>query len=144
MNWTDEHDSLFQTLKTSLTSETELTIQIQNVFFTVDASLISLGAVFFQLNKDNKMKVISYNLHILNPQEQSFSTPDCELLGIVHAHQIYDFLILRSQHPLHVFIDHKPLLHCFTQKGNLSPRFFKDQMQLSKYISKLKILHTPG
>ena len=71
-NWTDEYESLFQKLKMSLTSETELTIpNTKNPFFiTVDASLIGLGAVSFQLNEHNKMKVISYNSRILNSQEQ--------------------------------------------------------------------------
>ena len=44
---------------------------------------------------------------------------------------------------IHIFFDHKPLLHCFTKKGNLSPRFYRAQMQLTKF-SKLKIIHTPG
>ena len=143
--WTDEHESLFQKLKMSLTSETELTIpNTKHPFFiTVDASLIGLGAVLFQLNEQNKMKVKSYNSRILNPQEQKLSTLDRELLGIVHALQIYEFLIIGSPHPIHIFTDHKPLLHCFTKKGNLSPRFYRAQMQLTKF-SKLKIIHTPG
>ena len=143
--WTDEHESLFQKLKMSLTSETELTIpNTKHPFFiTVDASLIGLGAVLFQLNEQNKMKVISYNSRILNPQEQKLSTLDRELLGIVHALQIYEFLIIGSPHPIHIFTDHKSLLHCFTKKGNLSPRFYRAQMQLTKF-SKLKIIHTPG
>ena len=143
--WTDEHESLFQKLKMSLTSETELTIpNTKHPFFiTVDASLIGLGAVLFQLNEQNKMKVISYNSRILSPQEQKLSTLDRELLGIVHALQIYEFLIIGSPHPIHIFTDHKPLLHCFTKKGNLSPRFYRAQMQLTKF-SKLKIIHTPG
>ena len=143
--WTDEHESLFQKLKLSLTSETELTIpNTKHPFFiTVDASLNGLGAVLIQLNEQNKMKVISNNSRILNPQEQKLSTLDRELLGIVHALQIYEFLIIGSPHPKHIFTDHKPLLHCFTKKGNLSPRFYRAQMQLTKF-SKLKIIHTPG
>ena len=143
--WTDEHENLFQKLKMSLTSETELTIpNTKHPFFiTVDASVIGLGAVLFQLNEQNKMKVISYNSRILNPQEQKLSTLDRELLGIVHALQIYEFLIIGSPHLIHIFTDHKPLLHCFTKKGNLSPRFYRAQMQLTKF-SKLKIIHTPG
>ena len=118
----------------SLTSETELTIpNTKHPFFiTVDASLIGLDAVLFQLNEQNKMKVISHNSRILNPQEQKLSTLDRELLGIVHALQIYEFLIIGSPHPIHIFTDHKPLLHCFTKKGNLSPRFYGAQMQLTK------------
>ena len=54
--WTDEHERLFQKLKMSLTSETELTIpNTKHPFFiTVDASPIGLGAVLFQLNDQNK------------------------------------------------------------------------------------------
>ena len=62
--------------KTFLTSETELTIpNTEHPFFiTVDASLIGLGAVLFHLNEENKMKVISYNSRILNPQEKTLHT----------------------------------------------------------------------
>ena len=143
--WTDEHESLFQKFKRSLTSETELTIpNTKHPFFiTVDASLIGLGAVLFQLNDQNKMKVIWYNSRILNQLEQKLSTLDGELLGIVHALQIYDFLIIGSPHPIHIFTDHKLSLHCFTKRGNLSPRFYRAQMQLTKF-SKLKIIHIPG
>ena len=115
--WTDEHESLFQKLKMSLTSETQLTTpNTKHPFFiTLDASLIGLGAVLIQLNEQNKMKVISYNSGILNPQEQKLSTLGRELLGIVHALQIYDIFIIGSPHPIHNFTDHKPLLQCFTK-----------------------------
>ena len=90
----------------SLTSETELTIpNTKHPFFiTVDASLIGLGAVLFQLNEQTKMKVISYNSRIHNPQEQKLSTLDRELLGIVHALQIFEFLIIGSPHPIHILL----------------------------------------
>ena len=109
----------------SLTSETELTIPNtkQPFFITVDASLIGLGAVLFQLNEQIKMNVISYNSPILNPQELKPSTLDRELLGIVHALQIYEFLIIGSSHPIHVLTDHKSLLPCFTKKIILAHAF---------------------
>ena len=88
------------------------------------------------------MKVVSYNSRILNPQIQKLSTLDREFLGIVHALQIYEFPIIGSPHPIHVFTDHKPLFYCLTKKGNLSPTH-RAQMQLTKF-SKLKIIHTPG
>ena len=136
--WTDEHERLFQKLKMSPTSETELTIpNTKHPFLiTVDASLIGLGVFLFQLNDKNKMKVISYNSRTLNPQEQNPSTLDRELLGIVHALQIYEFLIIGSPHPIHIFTDHKPLLHCFTKKGNLRSRFYRAQMQLTNMLSR--------
>ena len=116
--WTDEHESLFQKLKKSLTSETELTIPNTNhpFFITVVASLIGLGPVLFQLNEHNKMKAISYNSHILNPQEQKPSTLDRELLGIVHALQIYEFLIIVSPPSIHILLTTN-LYYIVLQKG---------------------------
>ena len=95
------------------------------------------------MNEENKMKVVSHNSRILNLQKQKRSTPDRELLGIVHALQIYESIIIGSPHPIHVSTDDKPLLQCFTKKRNLSPQFYRAQMQLTKF-SKLKIIHTPG
>ena len=66
-----------------------------------------------------QMKVISYNSRILNPQEQKLATNERELIGIVHALQIYEFIVIGSPHPIHLFTDHKPHLHCFTKKETL-------------------------
>ena len=89
------------------------------------------------------MGVISYNSRIFITQEQKLSTLDRELLAIVYALQIYEFLIIASPYPIYIFTNHKLLLHCFAKKGNLSPRFYRAQMQLTKF-SKLKSIHTPG
>ena len=69
--WTPEQEKLFQHVKNKMTAETELTIpNTKHPFFiTVDASLVGLGAVLFQMNDDSKMRVISYNSRILNTQE---------------------------------------------------------------------------
>ena len=70
-NWTSDHDFLFQLLKTAFTSYTELTIpKTKHPFFlTVEASLIGLGAVFFELIEDIKRNVISYNSRLLYLEE---------------------------------------------------------------------------
>ena len=116
--WTPEVKKIFQDVKNSMTADTELTIpNTKHPFFiTVDASLAGLGAVLFQMNEENEMKVISYNSRILNTQEQKLSTLDRELLAVVYALQIYEFLIIGSPHPIYIFTDHKPLLHCFAKK----------------------------
>ena len=143
--WTPEPEKIIQDVKNAMTPDTELTIPNtkQPFFITVDASLVGLGAVLFQMNETNKMKVISYNSRYLNTQEQKLSTLDRELLAIVYALQIYEFLIIGSPHPIYIFTDHRPLQHCFAKKGNLSSRFYRAQMQLTN-LSKLKIIHTPG
>ena len=58
---------------------------------------------------------------ILNPQDQKISTLDCELLGIVHALQIFEVLIIGTPHPVDILTDHKPLLPCFTKKETSAP-----------------------
>ena len=143
--WTPELEKIFQNVKNAMTANTELTIPntTHPFFITVDASLVGLGAVLFQMNEENKMKVISFNSRILNTQEQKLSTLDREHFAIVYALQIYEFLIIGSPHPIYLFTDHKPSLPCFAKKGNLSPRFYRAQMQLTKF-SKLKIIYTPG
>ena len=101
-----------------MTAESELTIpHTKHPFFiTVDASLVGLGAVLFQMKEENKTRVITYNSRNLNTQEQKLSTLDRELLAIVYALQIYEFLIFVSPHPIYIFTDHKPLLHCFAKE----------------------------
>ena len=89
------------------------------------------------------MRVISYNPRILETQEQKLSTFDREHLAKVYALQIYDFLIIGSPHPIYIFTDHKPLLHCFAKKGSLGPRFYRAQTQLTNF-SKPKTIYTPG
>ena len=85
-SWFSKHETFFHKVKNALTSDTELTIpNTKHPFFiTVDASLIGLGAVLFQLNENNKMKVLSYNSWIPNLQEQKLSTLDRGFVGIVH------------------------------------------------------------
>ena len=61
-------------------------------------------------------KGTSYKWHIINPQGQNLSTLDRELLGIVQALQVYEFLIIGSPLPIHVFIDHKPFFTLFYKK----------------------------
>ena len=140
--WTPELEEIYQDVKISMTADTELTIpNTKHPFFiTVDASLVGLGAVLFQMNEENKMKVVSYYSRILNTQEQKLSTLDRELLAIVYALQIYEFLIIGSPHPIYIslqitnlqytvlpkrevltedFIKHK----CYSQSFKNSKRF---------------------
>ena len=117
--WTPELEKIFQDVKNAMTAETELTVpNTKHPFFiAVDASLVGLGAVLFQMNEENEMQVISYNSRILNTQEQKFSTLDRELLAIVYALQIHEFLFIGSPHPIYIFTDHKPFVTLFCKKG---------------------------
>ena len=88
-----------------MTADTELTIPYTKhpFFLTGNASLVGLGAVLFQMNEENKMKVIFKNSRILNTQEQKLYTLDRELLAIVYALQTYEILIIGSPHPIYIY-----------------------------------------
>ena len=85
--WTPELEKNIQDVKNAMTAETELTTpNTKHPFFiTVDASLVGLGAVLFQMYEENKMRVLSYNPRILNTQDQKLSTLDRELLAVVYS-----------------------------------------------------------
>ena len=65
-DWTSDLDNSFNEIKLSLCKDAELAIPktTHPSYKTVDASLIGLDAVLFQLNTNNKLQVISYNSHI--------------------------------------------------------------------------------
>ena len=67
------------------------------------------------------MKVISFNSKILYPQEQKLSTLDRELLGVVHALKICEFLFNGFPHPIHSFTDHKPIYIVSQRKAVSAP-----------------------
>ena len=59
IQWTPELEKIFQDFKHAMTAETELNIpNTKHPFFiTVDASLVGLVAVLFQMNEESKMRV---------------------------------------------------------------------------------------
>ena len=143
--WTPELEKIFQDVKNAMTADTKLTIPNKKhpFFIIVDASLVGLGAVLFQINETNKMKIISYKSRIPNTQEQKLSTLDRELLAIVYALQLYEFLIFGSPHPIYIFTDHKPLLHCFAKRETLVLDFIEHKCNQQNFPN-CKIIHTPG
>ena len=82
---------------------------------SVDAS--GLGAILFQANdKTGKTQVISYNSRLLTSSEQRQPIMLKELMAIIFALQAYEFLIIGSEHPKTIFLDHTPLVWLFSTK----------------------------
>ena len=54
--WTPELERIFQNVKNAMTADAKLTIPntTHPFFITVDASLVGLGAVLFQMNEEKK------------------------------------------------------------------------------------------
>ena len=57
--------------------------------------------------------------------------------------QTYEFYIIGSPFPLYLYCDHRIFFFLWSRKGQLSHRFFKYQVVLTKF-NKLKIIYTPG
>ena len=66
-----------------------------------------------------------------------------DLCGIVSALQTYEHYIIGSPFPIYLFCDHKPVLYLWGRKGQLSHRFFRYQMIITKFQN-LRIIWTPG
>ena len=71
------------------------------------------------------------------------STLHRELCGIVSALQTYEHYIIGSPFPIYLYCDHKPILYLWGRKGQLSHRFFRYQVIITKFQN-LKIIWTPG
>ena len=65
-----------------------------------------------------------------------------ELCGIVPALQTYEQYIFGSLFPIYLFCDHKPILYLGGRKEQLSHRFFRYQVIITKFQN-LKINWTP-
>ena len=66
-----------------------------------------------------------------------------ELCGIISALQTYEFYLIGSPFPTYLFCDHRPILFLWSRRGQLSHRFFKYQVVLTKFQN-LKSIYTKG
>ena len=71
------------------------------------------------------------------------STLHREFCGIVSALQTYEHYIIGSPFPIYLFCDHKAIVCLWGRKGQLSHRFFRYQVIITKFQN-LKIFWTPG
>ena len=71
------------------------------------------------------------------------STLQRELCGIVSALQTYEHYIIGSPFPIYLNCDHTTILCLWGRKGQLSHRFFRYQVIITKFQN-LNIIWTPG
>ena len=90
-----------------------------------------------------RKRIVSFNSRVFDKAEQKMSTLYRELCGIVSALQTYEHYIIGSPFRIYLYCDHKPILYLWGRKGQLSHRFFKYQVLITKFHN-LKIIWTPG
>ena len=108
----------------------------------VDSSNVGTGCILIQQFPEGK-RIISFNSRLFDKAEQKMSTVHRELCGIVPALQTYEHYIIGSPFPIYLYCDHKPIFYIWGRKGQLSRRFFRYHVIITKFQN-LQIIWTPG
>ena len=141
--WTDRHEELFKQIKTRISEETILAVPSTEYPFHihVNSSNVGTGCILVQQFPEGK-RIVSFNSRVFDNAEQKMATLHRELCGIVSALQTYKHYIIGSPFPIYLYCDHKPILYLWGRKEQLSHRFFKYQVIITKFQN-LKIIWTP-
>jgi len=120
--WTEQHQTAFLTLKSSLCSAPVLAYpELDRPFILqTNASNVGLGAVLAQIDSKGKERVVSYASRSLTPREKNYSTMEKEALAIVFATQ--HFRVYLVGHKFQIITDHRALkwLHSIEHKGRIA------------------------
>ena len=143
-HWTEEHEKIIQMIKDRISEDTILAISSTEYRFHIHVDSSNVGTVCILIQQfPERMRINSLNSRIFDKAEQKMSTLQKEMGGIVSALQTYEHYIIGSHFPIHLYCDHKPMLHLWARKRQLSHRFFRYQVMITKF-QKLKIIWTPG
>ena len=133
-HWTEEYEILFNSIKERNHKDTVLAVPSTDYpfHFHVDSSNVGTGCILIQRFPEGK-RVISFNSRVFDKAEQKMSTLHRELCGSVSALQTYEHYIIGSFFPIYLYCDHKPILHLWGRKGQLSHRFYRYQVKITKF-----------
>ena len=142
--WLPEHEKVFTNLKQRFCHD------ICNAFLSndypfhihADSSNLGTGCVLIQDFPDRK-RMISAKSRVFDKAEQKMSTQHRELCGIISALHTYEFYVIGSPFPIYLYCDHRPFLFLWSRRGQMSNRFLKYQVVITKFQN-LQILHTEG
>ncbi len=141
--WTEACHSSFEAIKRALTSEPVLRYPDFEKPFRLycDASQASLGAVLCQQgDKDGEFHPVAYLGRATTPQESKWSISELEALAVVFS--VRHFSVYLQVQPFEIYTDHKPLLHIFSGKTELSAKLTRYALFLSDYNYEIKYI--PG
>ena len=142
--WTDEHESLFQSIRDGISEDTILAVPSTNYLFHihVDTSDVGTSCVLIQTFQEGK-RILFFNSRIFDKVEQKMSTLHRGFCGNVFPLQSYDQKIIGSPLPIPLYCDHKSILYLWGRNGQLSRRLFWYQVIITNFQN-LKIILTPG
>ena len=141
--WTDQHEELFEEIKNRISEDTIVVVPSTEYPFHihVDSTNVGTGCILVQQFPEGK-RIVSFNSRVFDNAEQKMSTLHRELCGIVPSLQTYEPYITGSPFPIYIYCDQKPILYLWGRKGQLSHRFSKYQVIITKFHS-LKIIWKP-
>ena len=86
-NWTDECNTAFETLRTTMITSPVLMLPDHEKLFTLimDASDYATGTILEQKDALGRSHPIAYFSKFLQPAERNYEIHDKELLAIIHA-----------------------------------------------------------
>ena len=133
-DWTEEYQKLFSSIKGRIQQDTVLADPSTDYPFHiyVDSSNVGTGCFLIQQFPEGQ-KIVSFNSRVYDRDEQKMPTFHRELCGIVSALQTYEHYIIGSPFPVYFYCDHKPILYLWGRKGQLSLRFFRCQVVITKF-----------
>ena len=130
--WTTECQKAFESLKSTLSKQTQLTLPnfAKPFILACDASALSIGAVLSQKGEDGKEYPIFFASKVLSKTERNWSVTEREAYAIVWAVGYFRSFLLG--HKLKLQSDHKPLVW-MRQLVNPSPKIARWILQLEEY-----------
>jgi hypothetical protein len=122
-NWTDECNTAFETLRTTMITSPVLMLPDHEKLFTLimDASDYATGTILEQKDALGRSHPIAYFSKFLQPVERNYEIHDKELLAIIHALKHFRHYIQGNPHVTTILSDHANLKY-FTTKQTLTCR----------------------
>ena len=141
LQWNDEAEKAFVTLKNALAQKITLTFPDFNkpFYLTTDASDKAVGGVLQQKDENNKLRPLTFFSRKLNQSEMKYSVIEREALAIVYGLKINRQLCLG--YPIIIHTDHKPLSWLLTTTS-ANNRIARWQMLVAEYD--IHINYIPG
>ena len=141
-HWSNEQETAFQDVKTSLLSPQILAHfdDTKPIIMACDASPFGVGAILSQILADGSEHPVAYTSRSLSPAEKNYSHLYKEALAIIFGIGKFHQYICGRKFTL--YTDHKPLIHIFNESKSVpamaSARLQRWALTLSAYTYTIK------
>ena len=139
--WKQRHTEVLDTLIRKVTTAPMLRCPKKQYFLEVDTLAFTLGAVLFQKDKVRKRCNVAYFLKALMPPEQNYNVWNREFLAVVAALQNWRHLLIGTQEPVLILMDHTNLQY-YRHPQKINRRIARYINFLEDFNYQLK--HIPG